>query len=334
MLMSNHRTNLENVISQVISYDNQITKKQYDRYQRSKKLIQSIELNAIDDLLILYCNKTGQPFDEISPEHFQKMAHIAGKDKALELIRSESIYHTAYHWKWCGPEELKKLAETDPVGYSVYATSIVLRSLNALPDYNLMEKKSKDKYYADLEHRKQAWRTAQEIPISLILMLNEMLRRYLAIIKTSKTGGICKFISTVVSEALASPTSCETFIDELKKNITAIIEHEYKKGRIKKNITYADIVELKLTYEGYTPFRRQRRPQAQDSLEDIIEELSEFIPTNDPSFTLNASIQSLTLSEKTQQHKKEKKQQQQTYAEKLKQKKPFTALANRTKKGV
>ncbi len=241
-------------------------------------------LNGID--FNIYCNKTGKQLSQFNFEEL-KLIHLTnGIDKTIELIRIKQREQVSLHWIYTDPKSLDQLSEIDPLGYFVYAANFVLPIYNISTGYgdNIFAKAIEDRFYAQVELHK----ALTNIDLTLIIETNELMRRYLSIIKTRKAITVIKkycertgFLEFTINTIAKSDYHIKLFQKSIRTILRAVITEQYRRNRIKTDLTYGDVINLKLTYEGYSQFRGQHRLKSMTETEQILMELEDFIP---PSF--------------------------------------------------
>lgn len=275
--------NLDSILAHLTVVSDQAIDDRFSIFRSAEDFsiaLTAAEIEAQGIELVIYCSKTGQPIDEISHYRFGRLFKMYGKEKTIDIIKRLQLGKTAEHWLYTDGESLAKLSEIDPRGYFVYAVSALFRPLQGycgvkLNDWN--EEFTARHQWTMAKHL--LWKNTQECDVKIIIEANEMLRRFLGLFHMAKL--LRRNLSW--HEVQLPNVSPHLLINDLKKNISAILAYEAKKGRIKKNPSLAEINELKVIYQGHSNFRQQRRLKNMSELERIMIDLAEFMPDDSDS---------------------------------------------------
>lgn len=283
-------TNMAEILDIITEISETTISDQIMRINKAKELINTLEISeliaGID--ITTYCCKTGKPLTTWSNNDLTQLQIIVGKDRTQYLINKQRFEKCQPAWIFTDPKSLENLFNHDPVGYFVYAVNYIMPIDLKITQQN-EEDKNKYRYQRNIE-RTIVWEQLQNISIEEIIETNEIMRRYLMFIKTNKAMNIIvkakrseipDFFEFILTTIALNNNRVQLFRQCLKNIIREIIKEEYRRNRIKTNISYDDVVGLKLRYEGYSNFRSQRRLKNMTEIEHVMLELQEFIP---PSF--------------------------------------------------
>jgi len=247
--------------------------------QKQRQLTTLVDMVTDGIDLTIYCTKTGQPVSTIPVSQYQMFREIHGKDKAKTIVESSKIQTVAKHWLFTDDKALEQLCRHDPYGYFVYAASRILIPMqdSIVRSMNLPWQYRKDIQTVWNEEKTKCWKHIQHETLETIIHANELMRKYLACFATAKVYHILPFkCSEIPPSHLGKEKSVSDWIEELIASFEAIVKHEIKKSRIKRKLTYSDIVDLHLRYEGHSNFRRQRGHKMSD-MDLLLIELDPFV---------------------------------------------------------
>ena len=209
-------------------------------------------------LLQRRCKKTGKLLDSIEPQTVLNWEKVQEPELLRAGLELQFVEYCHSAWLSTNPESLQKLSELRPLEYFVFACSKVfsrigkwekepggleinqttrLKDLAALYDWNCLN----------------LARVDGKVTVGIA---NELMRRFLSLIHPSRALHILDF--TGLEFATLTP---ELVIETIKKNIKLVVQHEYRKGRLRRNVSYADALDLKNLYGGFANFRRQGKPK-------------------------------------------------------------------------
>lgn len=236
-------------------------------------------LDASQEDLTIYCTKTGQPITSYSATQYCHLVRIHGRERARKVFQMQALHRVIDHWLYTDDKALEILSKTDPHGYFVYSAAFILMPLQRQIKRNLRSKDAKltEELY-ELEQRKSCWNNIQSVPISRIIEANEMMRRYLSIFRTEKCWSktVFKFEPVELADIGSAKKPISVWIANIKDSMLRILADEIKRGRINPNPSYADIVNLKIHYEGYTAFRRQKHLGNISELDEVLIHLGDL----------------------------------------------------------
>jgi hypothetical protein len=236
--------------------------------------VDAIDLPQNELLLNPRCSKTGQPLQPISIQAFKQLHEICGKERAISVLQKRLIGAVAPHWVYTDDTALTQLAKYDPRGYCVYAINSIVKFPTVL--HMRAQRKSEEEIaLATITAKAAFWDYLQTEPLDLIIKINEMARRYLSVVQTQMAYHIVKFERQTLAEVT---NNLAAFHDEIKNNLIAVIRYEYKAGRIRSNLTYDDVVNLRLRFGGHSNFRAQNKLKKMSDTEFVLEQLKEFLP--------------------------------------------------------
>ena len=297
----NIKLNLVEILDLITTVEDVNLQEQLERIKHTQTLLDIVETSTLMETFDIEftCDKTGKPVGSWSLDQLRRLQLSVGDDRAKELIKKKQREQITPEWVFTDPQALEKLIEIDPVGFYVYATNFIIpidiNFKNLLPD----EKQS----ITDKRHSEKAilWQQLQDISVSEIAESNEIMRRYLSLIKTRRAmkiiikaqkSNIPDFFTFTVTTVANSIERIRFFRQGLKNILREMIIEEYRRNRIKTNISYADVINLKLRYEGYTQFTSMRRFKLMTPTEHVLMELEEFIP---PTITDIAIMEQVKL---------------------------------------
>lgn len=273
---NSQQATLNNLIEAVSSISEEAVLTRLQLVEENQKLEVSVlvaddaELSTLCDIR---CSKTGQPLDAIDLQTISKLLEVCGRDKLIYMLAQRSISAVSPMWVYTDCEALDTLSELEPIAYFVYAASSILTTYQ--PGFNTGQKPNERDLTARLQFngsKSQLWDNLQSIPMADIIEANEIMRRYLTFINTTFATQVVKF-----SNKNLATLEIAAFIIEVQSNIEKVVRHEYKKGRIKSALTYADIVDLKIFYQGHSNFRGQRNLSKMNETDLILHALRPFM---------------------------------------------------------
>lgn len=222
---------------------------------------------------ILYCSKTGQPVQTLSRAQWEQMLQLHGNERAEMLLAKQSSHCIAHHWIDTSPEALEKLQAIDPHGYTIYCINIIFRCYNpssaASARFADIAEAEKAAWAAQLakayEHIFRAYSPSQ------LSEINELLRRYCAILWGSAAFGIAPFTFTRPHDIARN---LPTLAEDIRRAFRIVLEFAAKRGLINPiGISYADTLDFRRIFHGASHLRAQRKPKVASTIEASLEEL-------------------------------------------------------------
>lgn len=281
--LRNIEFNLSEIISQIINIDNKAVEDKLLQTQETNKLITSLDIEKVLDKIYrnVYCTKTGQPISYWSDDYIIDLIKTIGVSRTIQTIQIKSLNQVAAHWLFTDDNALENLADNDPVGYFVYAANAILVPFD--PVIQLIgterEAEARQQLYED---KITAFRQMTNIPMVTIIRINELMRRYLSITKSQAAYNHNALVEKDITIITNSLSYIEEFEQGLQNTLANLIRFEFKRGRLKSNLTYADVCDLKLHYQGYSNFRNQRRLKSMTEVEHIAFLMRDFLPDKTP----------------------------------------------------
>ncbi len=279
----NIRENLAEVISLVVNVDPEAVEDKLTQLYETENLILLLEneevINEID--LNIYCEKTGHLIGSWDESSVSYLVQTIGKERAKEVIKIKSRNQIHATWLFTDDKALTKLADTDPVGYFIYSIATILNPLNPLSQLygTFKENDARAELY---RIRAVSHENAAKLPLNAIIRINELMRRFLSITQTVtayKHLAIPELQLTIVTSSLSK---LEEFEQGLQETLANLIRDEQRRGRLRQNVTYQEVLDLKLHYKGHSNFRNQRRLKSMTETEHMALLLKDFMPDATP----------------------------------------------------
>ncbi len=282
----NTRKNLGEIISLLVNVDNKAIEDKLLLVLETDQLTSLIEIEEIKKEInpIVSCAKTGQQLDYWTDDKIGQLTQSIGKKRAIEIIELKSKDQIASNWLFTDHIALEKLSETDPVGYFVYAISKVLIEFQPFTEA-ITVKNSWNKDWAKNEKAKLlsiVYNSANKIPLITIIRINELMRRYLSITQSRTAYKHLAFSETRMEYITSSISYIEEFEQNLQTTISNLIKFEFLRGKLKPNLSYQDVMDLKLSYKGFSNFRYQKKLNSMSEIEHTMWLLREFMPNLSP----------------------------------------------------
>lgn len=277
------KTNMQDFLDEITTISDKLVNDQIYRFNKENELAVAVDMLTLEDeldiSLVKYCSKTGQPIGEYSVKEFEMMQRVLPNDKIKFYMERKSIEHVASYWIFTDGDSLKKLCEIDPYGYFVYAVCSIFGTYQRF----LKKQKSTDDihWYGKrrwLDKKIEVYSNIKTERIDLIVECNELMRRYLTLVQSSRALHLLKWSYTDIVEVTSHTARIQNLISDIRKNIGRVVKHEYREKRIKQHLTYADVVSVKDIYQGHSNFRLQRKPKEMSDVEMIMHELEAFMP--------------------------------------------------------
>ncbi len=292
----NARENLADIISLIVNVDQKALE---------DKLLLSLETSELSNLVdiaeisgtfdpAVYCTKTGQQIDYWSDDRIGQLIQSVGKERAVEIIKIRSRNRIADNWLFTDGVALDKLCDNDPVGYFVYAlTHVVIEFQPGIGNLhgeiaNPFQKHLTDKTDNEIKDKLSelkaiVYRQANKIPLLTITRVNELMRRYLSIIQSRAAYKHLAFVETRMEYITHTVSTLEEFEQGLQETLSNLIKYECSRGKLKQNLTYSDVMDLKLSYKGWSNFGQQKRLKGMTNIEATMYLLREFMPNMTPT---------------------------------------------------
>jgi len=80
-----------------------------------------------------------------------------------------------------------------------------------------------------------------------------------------------------------SISTLEDFEQGLQISLSNLIKYEFKRGRLKTNLSYQEVMDLKLRYKGYSNFRNQKKLKGMSEIEYTLYLLKDFMAEMTPT---------------------------------------------------
>jgi len=239
-----------------------------------------------------YCFKSGKYLNSYSLERFSDMLAIHGKEKTLSLLMQLSSSNYSLEWMSTDYKTLNKLMVQDSSGYFIYAASHFFDlSLPKTQGKNLsfesvpIEYKDKFLRLQDKIKARNNLSILQSEYLDLIIESNELMRRLLGLAKPTKAMFTTFFTAQNIVEATETKESLTIFINNIKENLTFLLQRHFKNIRQKLiyrqqdlyKITSNDIESIKRELAGLSAFHNQPSIKNQPKRVSIMLDLQEFI---------------------------------------------------------
>ena len=283
----NTRENLAEVVSLLVNVDNKAVEDRLLLVLETEQITNFIEIEEIKKEIdtIVYCIKTGQEVDYWTDDKIGRLLQTIGKKRAIEVIKIKSKNQVANNWLFTDHIALNKLSETDPVGYFVYSINAVLCEMQHFTEA-LNIKNSWNKQWAKNELYELlpiVYNQANKIPLIIIIRINELMRRYLSITQTRAAHKHLAFPETRMEYVTSSVSYIEEFEQGLQTTIANLIKYEVARGKLKRNLTYHDVLNLNLSYKGFSNFRLQKKLNSMTEIEYTMWLLRDFMSDMSPT---------------------------------------------------
>jgi len=277
--LTNVQQNLAEVISLVVNVDNKAVDDKLTQLYETESLILLLENEEVlDDIECnVYCEKTGQSIGTWDAEGVSYLVQTVGKERAKEIIKIKSRNQIAAHWLFTDDIALTKLADNDPVGYFVYAANAILVPFDPVVQLfgTINEQHAKDSLR---ENKITAFKHVSKIPLNTVMRVNELMRRFLSITQSRAAYKHFAIPQLDIKLATENESTIEEFEQGLQETLANLIRDEHKRGRLKSNLTYQEVLDLKLHYKGFANFRNQKRLKSMTETEHVAHLLRDFMP--------------------------------------------------------
>lgn len=270
-------------IADVAEIDVSIAEERYSLAQEFLTMVKAAAVPEGSERFTITCAKSGAFIRGVTLEEFAILEKIHGSNRAIELLELRCNTHIATHWLQTDGATLEKLAEHDPFGYFIYAIDKVLRATQDIfINYAQIKDTPQQMAIEYRWHRKKhlAWKAIQKQPIAKVIKANELMRRYLSIIDTSRARHIVRFETNNIIDI--AEFQLPNFINDLQSNLRAVLQWAWKNNRIRRDLTIDDVIKLKNIFKGHSNFAQQRRVQNQPILERILDELQPLFNQQTP----------------------------------------------------
>lgn len=283
----NTRENLAEIVSLLVNVDNKAVEDRLLLVLETEQITNFIEIEEIKNEInpVVSCTKTGQQVDYWTDDKISRLLQTVGKKRTIEIIKIKSKNQVANNWLFTDHIALTKLSETDPVGYFVYAISAVLSEMQHYTEA-LTIKNAWNKEWAKNEFHQLlpiVYNQANKIPLIIIIRINELMRRYLSITQTRAADKHIAFPETRLEYVTSSVSYIEEFEQGLQETIANLIKYEIARGKLKRNLTYADVLNLNLSYKGFSNFRLQKKLKSMTEIEHTMWLLRDFMSDMSPT---------------------------------------------------
>ena len=135
------------------------------------------------------------------------------------------------------------------------------------------------------------------------MRLNELMRRYLSIIKSTAAYKYLAFVETRMEYVTDTIASLEDFEQGIQETLGNILRYEASRNRIRSNMTYQEVMDLKLRYQGHSNFRNQKRLKSMTEIEHVAHLLKDFMPDlSETQMQIKAGAEPEPLGVKLQIH--------------------------------
>lgn len=247
-----------------------------------------------------HCNKSGNFIAAVSNDEIAKLIAIHGEDFTAYVLKLQADKSIAHHWIKTDDTALEKLLQFDPVGYFVFAASMIAKVFTFhAPLYKINN--NHDKHYSDNHYKVHCEiadlnRELQDCPIEEIIKGNELMRRFLSIFDSTRVASQVKFTAKTMTGISDDIT---LWNNEVKSNLKQLLLTALKKGKIKRELDISDIANLKIEYHGYSNFRKQGTIKGFTESEMLISQLDAFMPDYNDNATNAPWKQRALIKEKT-----------------------------------
>lgn len=282
----NIREHLADVISILVNVDHKAVEDKLLLTMETTELANLVEIAELSAKYnfdpTVYCCKTGQQIDYWSDDRIGQLIQTVGKIRAIEIMKIQSHNRVADHWLFTDGKALDQLSDNDPVGYFVYSLTKVLIEFQPFVEHlNTRNSQiAKDKI---TELKIIVYKQANKIPLIVLIRVNELMRRYLSIIQSRAAYKHLAFPETRMEYITDSVSSLEDFEQGMQKTLGNLIRYEYSRGKLKPNLTYQEVMDLKLSYKGWSNFRNQKKMASMTEIEHTMYLLKDFMQDLTPT---------------------------------------------------
>ena len=280
----NARENLADIISLIVNVDQKALEDKLLLSLETSELTNLVDIAEISGTFdpAVYCTKTGQQVDYWSDDRVGQLVQSVGKERAVEIIKIRSRNRIADNWLFTDGVALDKLCDNDPVGYFVYALTHVVIEFQPFVEH-LGDKHSSEAVDKLCELKAIVYRQANKVPLLIITRINELMRRYLSIIQSRAAYKHLAFAETRMEYITHTISTLEEFEQGMQQTLSNLIKYECSRGKLKQNLTYSDVMDLKLSYKGWSNFGQQKRLKGMTNIEATMYLLREFMPNMTPT---------------------------------------------------
>lgn len=217
--------------------------------------------------LTAICHKTGRPMHMLPALELQQV--IAAHDntpRAILALKAAAISQCSPAWLLTDDSALRALFDADPVGYWIYAASILAdkakkQATDSIEDSWLL-----------VQAKHAGWKNLHNLRIDEVIRCNEMFRRILAL--TKRINRAMQFSVLDFPDITQSQDSFDSFCNKLKNAVIDLVQkHSLQREaeqRQRQNLRLADIANIQLELgTGYQQFAQSGKGRISESLTDL-----------------------------------------------------------------
>ncbi len=278
--VSNH---LAEIISLVVNVEDKAVEDKLLQFEDTEQLIKLLENEEVFEEIDkdIYCLKTGQLVKTWDIEEVSNLVQSIGKVRAKQVIKIKSKNLVSPRWIFTDDKALEQLSDTDPMGYFVFAASAIVLPFSAAAQYFGTD--LENQVIEDLtEVKSNGYFQASKLPLVDIIRLNELMRRFLSITQSQTAYKHWPKQPEQIGVITYSLKNLIAFEQSIKETLTNLIRAEVKRGRLKSNMSYQEVMDLKLHYHGYSNFRNQNKLKSMTETEQVAFLLKDFMPDDTP----------------------------------------------------
>ncbi len=279
----NVNSHIAEIISLVVNVENKAIEDTLLQYQETDGLIKLLENEEVTAEINpeVYCKKTGQVVKTWSDQEISYLVQTIGKVRAKEIIKIKSRNQVALHWIFTDDNALENLSNNDPIGYFIYAASALVMPFS--PFMQLIGTEQ-EQHAHDMTTalKARAFNQLSNMPMVDIIRVNELMRRFLSItqsVTAHKHWAIAEIELNTITSSIAR---LEEFEQGLQETLGNLIRAEVKRGKLKSNMSYQEVMDLQLHYHGHSNFRNQKRLKSMTETEHVAFLLKDFMPDLTP----------------------------------------------------
>jgi len=239
-----------------------------------------------------YCFKSGKFLHNYSLERFSDMLAIHGKEKTLSLLIQLATSNYSVEWMSTDSQTLNKLMIQDANGYFIFAANHLFLQAKPKSACANLSFEAVPQQYKELFLRLQDKQTArynleclQGEYLDLILEANELIRRLIGLAKPTKSMLTAFFTFDNLIDATKDKQSLIIFIEDIKENLTFLLQRHFKNVRSKiiqqqadlYKITANDIEKIMRELNGLKSFHNQPSIKNQPKRISVMLDLQEFV---------------------------------------------------------
>lgn len=284
---------IEDILDQLTIVHSQAVEDKLKKFEFLNNINEILDAKEIVDNLgdTIYCEKSGQIIKQFSLQEINQIIQACGKERATEALANALRPQVCPHWLYTDPIALDKLSTIDPIGYFVYAASRVLIGAAFSPEMSTITKNIIRIKEAQIKYQIRC--QVEKLPIEKVIETNELMRQYLTITKSTNVIRFLGFEGFAIRESNVDPyaiasnlQTLKTFQRNLRRTLHNIIRYEQKKGNLKRHVTYDEIINLKLRYEGHANFAGQKKLKQLSQTEHYEMLLHNFFPADTSAFSV------------------------------------------------